>query len=347
MNFNIAALDDRLVADIKSKIDHKTKPLGALGQLEKLAAKIAQIQGTLTPKLSNPAIAVFAGDHGVAKEGVSAYPQEVTHQMVLNFIHGGAAINVFARQHNIKLKVVDAGVNHDFTEDLPILHAKIAKGTRSFLSDKAMTDEACQMAISAGAKVVKQLHEEGTNVIGFGEMGIGNTSASALIMSTLCDMHLIECVGRGTGLTDEQYHHKLSILQNAKNLHQLDKHDVIDVLTTFGGFEIAMICGGMLQAAELGMIILVDGFIASSAFLCAFHLDKNVKDYAIFCHQSEEQGHRKLLDYLDAEPILNLGMRLGEGTGCAVAYPILVSAVNFLNEMASFESAGVTDKAEE
>lgn len=325
------------------KIDFKTKPIGALGTLEKLALQIGQIQNTLTPKLTNPTIVVFAGDHGIAKEGVSAYPQEVTFQMVMNFLQGGAAINVFSKQNNIDLKIVDAGVNFDFEPNENLINAKIAHGTKSFLTEKAMTEVQLQQCFDTGSEIVNSIYEDNCNVIGFGEMGIGNTSSATMLMSYLCNLPIEKCVGRGTGLNDIQLENKIGILKQAQIFHG-EIENPKNVLQTFGGFEVAQMCGAMLAAFKNNMLILVDGFIASNAFLVAYKLNPAVINNAIFCHLSDEFGHHKLLNYLNAEPLLKLNMRLGEGTGCAVAYPIMESAVSFLNNMASFESAGVTNK---
>ena len=332
-----------MIEKIKNKIDFKTKPLGSLGQLESLASQICLVQDTLNPKLTEPTILVFAADHGIAKDGVSAYPAEVTPQMVLNFLNGGAAINVFCRQNNINLKVIDAGVNFDFDKNDNLIDAKIAKGTKSFLAGKAMTEIELELCFAKASKIIEEISISNCNIIGFGEMGIGNTSSASMLMSTLCDLPIEDCVGRGTGLDDTQLNHKIEILKKAKQNHSKPK-DAKEALQFFGGFEIAQICGAMLSAYEKNMLIMVDGFIATSAFLCANNINPNIKNNAIFCHQSDEQGHKKMLDFLNVKPILNLGMRLGEGTGCAVAYPIIQSAVNFINEMASFESAGVTNK---
>jgi nicotinate-nucleotide--dimethylbenzimidazole phosphoribosyltransferase len=331
-----------LEKELQHKIDFKTKPRGSLGKLEKLALQIGTTQNSLSPVLNKPTIIVFAGDHGIAKAGVSAYPQEVTYQMVMNFLQGGAAINVFTKQHNINLKVVDAGVNFDFGLDKNLINAKIAQGTKSFLQEKAMTETQLQQCFEKGKEIVTQVANEGCNVLGFGEMGIGNTSSATMLMSYLCNLPIEQCVGRGTGLNDEQLQNKIAILKQAKAFHGSIENPK-EVLQTFGGFEIAQMCGAMLTAFENNMIILVDGFIASSAFLVAHKINPKIISNAIFCHLSDEFGHQNLLDFLKAEPILKLHMRLGEGTGCAVAYPIIESAVAFLNNMASFESAGVTD----
>ncbi len=343
--FNIKPVNKDIVATLQHKIDNKTKPLGSLGQLEKIALQIGAIQQTSSPVLTQPAIVVFAGDHGIAREGVSPFPQEVTYQMVFNFLQGGAGINVFARQSGIQIKVVDAGVNFDFSQHPELIHAKVGMGTKSYLHEPAMTREECEDAIEKGAAIVKEIQQSGCNVIGFGEMGISNTSSAAIIMSLLCDIPLEQCIGRGTGLDDEGLTKKRVILAEAMIRHNNIEKTPLSVLSTFGGFEIAMMCGAMLQAAAVGMIILVDGFITTAALLAASKIDPSVLDYCIFTHQSNEQGHYLMLAHLKALPLLNLGMRLGEGTGAAVAYPVIQAAVNFLNEMASFESAGVSNKA--
>lgn len=327
-----------------TKINNKTKPPGSLGMLERIALQIGCIQDTLSPSLNNPTIVVFAGDHGIVKEGVSPFPQEVTYQMVFNFLQGGAGINVFTRQNNIAIKVVDAGVNFNFDPHPDLIHAKIDHGTKSYLNEPAMTTAQCNAAIEKGGVIVQEIFTAGCNVIGFGEMGIGNTSSAAIIMSLLCNLPLEECIGRGTGLNDAGLEKKKAILKQAIANHSFD-NTPFNVLTTFGGFEIAMMCGAMLKAAELKMIILIDGFIATAALLVAKGINKQVPDYCIFCHQSGEQGHALMLEHLKAAPLLHLGMRLGEGTGAAVAYPIIQAAVNFLNQMASFESAGVSNQA--
>jgi nicotinate-nucleotide--dimethylbenzimidazole phosphoribosyltransferase len=332
-----------MLEQIKSKIDTKTKPLGALGQLETLATQICVVQNTLHPQLNQPTMLVFAADHGIAQSGVSAYPAEVTSQMVLNFLAGGAAINVFCRQNGFTLKVVDAGVNADFQAHTLLIDAKIAKGTKNFLHTAAMTAEELEKCFSAAQKIIQQIAATGCNIIGFGEMGIGNTSSASMLMSSICKLPLAECVGRGTGLSDIQFENKLKILQTAQAKHPTPTN-AKEALQYFGGFEIAQMCGAMLEAYRQNMLILVDGFIATAAFLCAYEMNPAIQQNAIFCHKSQENGHRKMLSYLEATPLLDLGLRLGEGTGCALAYPIIQSAVNFMNEMASFESAGVTQK---
>lgn len=334
-----------MTEELQHKIDMKTKPLGALGGLEKIALQIGKVQNSLTPVLKNPAIVVFAGDHGIVEEGISAYPQEVTYQMVMNFLEGGAAINVFSRQHNININVVDAGVKFDFESQKGLVNAKIEKGTKNFLFNKAMTREQLDKCFSIADEIITGIFNLDCNIIGFGEMGIGNTSSATMIMSSICNLPIKDCAGKGTMINDDQLKHKVETLEKSKLFHGLID-DPIEILQTYGGFEIAQICGAMIAAFKKNMIIMVDGFISSSAFLIAHKLYPEIKSNAIFCHMSDEYGHRYLLEYLEAEPLIGLKMRLGEGTGCAVAYPLIDSAVRFLNEMASFESAGVSTKSD-
>lgn len=343
--YKVIPVDRSIKPGLLRKIDGKTKPVGSLGILEDIALRIGMIQNTLTPELRNPHLLVYAADHGIAKEGVSAYPQEVTWQMVTNFLSNGAAINVFCRQHNIKLCVVDAGVNYDFPKStLGLIRNKAAKSTDSFLRDPAMTVKHAQKCIDTSANIVRSIYDEGCNVIGFGEMGIGNTSSASALMSVICNVPIDKCIGRGTGLDEPGLHHKQQVL--AKAIAKHGKPDtVLKTLATYGGFEIAQMVGGILQAAEFRMVVFIDGFISTVAYLVAQAIEPDVKDYCLFCHQSSEQAHRSLLGYFDAKPILDLEMRLGEGTGVAVAFPVIQSAVNFLNEMASFESARVSNKA--
>lgn len=342
--FRISSPQTGLEAALQNKIDTKTKPLGSLGALETLALRIGLVQQSLEPQLARPAILVFAGDHGIVTEGVSPYPQAVTYQMVLNFLSGGAAINVFARQHGIMLRVVDAGVNGEFAPHSDLIDAKIGHGTRNFMREPAMTPDECHTALEKGAQLVRTEIDAGSNLLGFGEMGIGNTSSAAALMSVLCGLPPEQCVGRGTGLDDAGLRRKCAVVQQALDQHGLDAADPLQVLATFGGFEIAMMTGAMLGAAERGALLLVDGFIATCALLVASRLHPAILDYSIFAHRSGEAGHARLLQELHAAPLLDLGMRLGEGTGAAMAYPLVLAAVSFLNEMASFESASVSER---
>ena len=335
-----------LKSELQHKIDFKTKPPGSLGELETIALKIGMIQRTLTPRLKEPQMLVFAADHGIALEGVSAFPQEVTHQMVFNFLNGGAAINVFARNSGMALSVVDAGVNFNFPATPGLRNEKVGMGTRSFLNGPAMTRSECVDAMERGAKLVGEIHSQGSNVVGFGEMGIANTSSAAMLMSLLGGIQLKDCVGSGTGLDGEGVTKKLNILEQALANNPVDPEDPYAVLHTFGGFEIAMMAGAMREAARLRMVVLVDGFIASAAFLAAFRIEPAIIEFAIFSHCSNERGHRRMLELFAAKPVLDLGLRLGEGTGAALAYPVVSAAVAFLNEMASFADAGVSNKGE-
>ena len=343
-SFSISSLSTILDEELHQKIDTKTKPPGSLGRLEKLALQLGKIQKTSTPELRNPSMLVFAGDHGITEEGVSPYPQEVTEQMVQNFLDGGSAINVFCRQHSISLHVVDAGVKGDFPEHPGLISAKIGRGTKNFVQTPAMSKTEWHQALKKGAELSRILPDTECNVIGFGEMGIGNTSSASLLMQRYTRLPLEICVGKGTGLDDSGLVHKQEILQKALDMHA-EIEDPKEVLATFGGFEITMMAGAMLESAVLGRILLIDGFIAGSAFLAASRIVPEIMQYAVFTHQSDELGHGEMLKFLKAEPLLSLGMRLGEGTGAAIAYPLLQSAVSFLNEMASFESAGVSDRS--
>jgi nicotinate-nucleotide--dimethylbenzimidazole phosphoribosyltransferase len=345
MDFALAPATRDLDAALRRKIDQKTKPLGALGRLEALALQIGRVQCTLTPSLAKPHIVVLAGDHGAAKAGISAYPQDVTWQMVENFLAGGAAINVFARANGIGLTIVDAGVAHEFGPRDNLVDAKVSRdGTASYLDGAAMSAEQRDTAMAKGAEIVRQLAAEGCTVIGFGEMGIGNTAAASLITHCLTELPLAACVGRGTGLDDAGLARKQALLEQALAAWPERNNAPLDVLARFGGFEIAMMAGAMLAAAQAQMLVLVDGFICGSAALTAARIASDFLDYAVFCHASAEAGHRAQLAALQASPLITLDLRLGEGTGAALAWPLVRAACAFLNEMASFESAGVSEK---
>ncbi|KPE53086.1 nicotinate-nucleotide--dimethylbenzimidazole phosphoribosyltransferase [Chryseobacterium indologenes] len=332
-----------LANELQHKINFKTKPLGALGYLESLAHKIGMVQKTVSPQLLHPHMVVFAADHGIASAGVSAYPQEVTYQMVMNFLSGGAAINVFCRQQGIEIKIVDAGVNFDFPEGLKLIGKKVRKSSRNMLEEPAMTEKEYRQALENGRSVVSEIAETECNIIGFGEMGIGNTSASSLMMSRLFDLPAADCIGRGTGLDDEQLQRKINIL--SKVLQQYPQAITADeVAQTFGGLEIVQMMGAMEEAFKQDMLIMVDGFIASMAVAAISKKNAEILENCIFCHVSDENAHQKLLELLGQKALLNLNLRLGEGTGCALAYPLIQSAVNFLNEMSSFEDAHVSNK---
>ncbi|WP_367104102.1 nicotinate-nucleotide--dimethylbenzimidazole phosphoribosyltransferase [uncultured Psychrobacter sp.] len=338
----IANLENNdLREQLQQIMDTKTKPLGALGRLEALGLQIGMIQGTTTPHIEQPQIRVFAADHGLTKHGTSAYPSAVTAQMVNNFLNGGAAINVLARQHNIELKVVDAGVVSDFETHADLIsHYKVRQGSRDALTEPAMTDEECLLALNNGMKVAETLR--GSLFI-VGEMGIGNTSAASLLLARLGDLPIADCIGRGTGLDDAGLAHKESVLTQVLAQHH-DAKSPFNALAALGGLEIAMMAGALIQAASDRKVLLIDGFIASVALLVAERLAPGVVQYAVFAHHSAEPGHIELLKLLDAKPLLDMGMRLGEGSGAALAYPILQSACAIINEMASFSDAGISEK---
>lgn len=337
----ISSTHDSVLADaLDAAINNKTKPPGSLGMLETLARQIGMIQQTTRPHIVDPALIVFAGDHGVVAENVSAYPQSVTWQMVENFLAGGAAINVFARQNNCALHIVDAGVNHDFGVRAGLLDRKVAHGTRNFAQEPAMSAEQCAQAMQRGADLVADMKG---NVLGFGEMGIGNTTSAAAIMHLITQLPVAECVGAGTGLAKDGILRKQEVVQHAVARHG-SLNTPLEILAAFGGFEIAMIAGAMLAAAERRMVLLIDGFIITSALLIVVRLQPSILDYCVFAHCSDEHGHRQMLAHLGARPILQMGLRLGEGTGSVLALPLLHASVNFLREMATFESADVSGK---
>ncbi|OAJ51423.1 nicotinate-nucleotide--dimethylbenzimidazole phosphoribosyltransferase [Paraburkholderia ginsengiterrae] len=339
----VEPLDQSLRAELQHIIDTKTKPPGSLGRLETLARQMGLIQRTTHPTVNRPAMIVFAGDHGIAAEGVSPYPQAVTAQMVANFLAGGAAINALSRVAGLELEVVNAGIATPLPSTAGLVDIPVAAGTRNFAHEPAMTRDQALAAMRAGALRVRHHAALGSNVIGFGEMGIANTSAAACLMSRLCGVPIDECVGRGTGLDNAGLARKRNVLASALAHHPVST-DPFEVLATFGGFEIAMMAGAYLAAAEARMTILVDGFIATSALLIADALAPSVREYCVFAHASNEAGHRRMLDHFGAQPLLALDMRLGEGSGAALAVPLLRAAAAFVNEMASFESAGVANR---
>jgi nicotinate-nucleotide--dimethylbenzimidazole phosphoribosyltransferase len=349
--FTVARLDPALAAALQHKIDTKTKPLGALGELEELALQLGLIQNTLAPQIVRPQLFVFAGDHGAAKAGVSAFPQDVTWQMVENFLAGGAAINVFARQTGWSLGIVDAGVARDFGSRAGLIDAKVAPGTQNYLEQAAMAEEQAVQAIARGAALIRAAAAEGSKVLACGEMGIGNTASASLLTHCLTGAPLDACIGRGTGLDDAGLSRKKDLLGLAMHRYRAgggavgDDAEALSVLAEFGGFEIAMMAGAMLAAAEARMLILVDGFIVTAALLVAARLQPAVVDYCVFAHRSGEAGHALQIEALGGRALLDLGLRLGEGTGAALALPLVQAAANFLNEMASFESAGVSEKS--
>ena len=337
----IPAPNEQIRPLLEQKINNLTKPKGSLGRLEELALQIGLIQQTLTPQLCHPQNIIFAADHGIVAEGVSVSPKEITWQQIFNFLHGGAGVNFLCRQHGFELKIVDAGVDYDLPYERGIINRKVRRGTANFLHEAAMSEEEMERCLEHGAEVVELCHKEGSNVLSFGEMGIGNTSASSLWMHTLTGIPLADCVGAGSGLNQEGVSHKLHVLQQALDNYR-GNGTTVDLMRYFGGLEMVMAVGAMLQAAQRGMVILVDGFIMTNCMLAASKLSPEVLKYAIFCHCGDEAGHRLVLDALGAKPILHLGLRPGEGTGAICAYPIIDSAVRMINEMDSFAHASIT-----
>ena len=339
--FHITLPDEQIRPALTDKINNLTKPKGSLGTLEELALQAGMIQQTLSPTLCHPQNIIFCADHGIEAEKVSASPREVTWQQTIHFTQGNGGVNFLCRQHGFKLKVVDAGVDYDLPTDRDIFPYKIRKGTRNFLYESAMTEEEMNLCIERGAEIVRLCHEEGSNVLSFGEMGIGNTSASSLWMTYFTNIPLQQCVGAGSGLNNDGIRHKYDVLKQAMDNYSGDGSP-IEIIRHFGGYEMVMAIGAMLQAAELKMIVLIDGFIMTNCILAASKLYPEVLAYTVFGHCGDESGHRLVLDALKAKPLLNLGLRLGEGTGAICAYPILDSAIRMINEMDSFKGASVT-----
>ncbi|WP_192888825.1 nicotinate-nucleotide--dimethylbenzimidazole phosphoribosyltransferase [Vibrio bathopelagicus] len=343
-------LDTKYSPYIQHRIDQKTKPLGALGLLEKVAHQLALIQsqgqGSAVEhiKLHKPSIIIFAGDHGIADEGVSIAPSAVTQQMVLNFLNGGAAINCFCAVNNIDITVVDTGILLPVESDSPMLISqRLGTRTNNFANEAAMSLETVERGIELGTELVSRTISNGTNIIMFGEMGIGNTSSASAILSALANRTAVECVGLGTGINNDQLARKVAVVeQGVVRCKGLELKDTKEVLAQVGGYEIVQMVGAFLGAYQNRTPVLVDGFIVSVAAYVATLIEPNCRDYMIFAHRSEESGHKILLELLDAEPLLDLGLRLGEGTGAALAMPIIRAAAEFYNNMASFESAGVT-----
>lgn len=339
--FDIKPFDVTMRDSIIDKIDNLTKPKGSLGMLEELALQICLVQQTLSPRLSKPCNILFAADHGIIEEGVTVSPKEVTWQQLSHFSHGGAGINFLCDQNGFRLVLVDAGVDYDIPEGRGIIDMKVRKSTSNFLYGPAMSREEFMLCLERGAKVVEMVHADGCNIVSFGEMGSGNTSPSSMWMHILTGIPLAECIGPGAGLNSSGVSHKLDVLSRSLENYNGDG-TLIDKLAWFGGFEMAMAVGGMLRAAQLGMIVIVDGFIMTSCYAAAAALAPAIKDYALFGHSGDEAGHARFLKSLGARAILHLSLRLGEGSGAVCAYPIILSAVNMINNMDSFQAVAVT-----
>lgn len=344
--FTIHKPDEAIKPALLDKIDNLNKPKGSLGRLEELAAQIGLIQQSLSPSLQHPCHLLLGGDHGIEREKVSVSPREVTWQQMINFTRGGGGVNLFCRQHGFELVEVDTGVDYDLSAYPTIINMKVGRGTRNFLHEAAMTYEEMNQCIENGAQLVNDCHAKGCNVICLGEMGIANTSPSSIWMSLMGQQELSICVGAGAGLNDTGILHKLQVLQQSIDQFYSNtrgnSHLPEEIIRWFGGYEMVTAIGAMLQAAQLHMVVLVDGFIMTACMLAASKLYPEVLHYAIFGHQGDESGHKLMLQLMDAKPILNMGLRLGEGTGALCAYPIVESAVRMINEMNSFETGEIT-----
>jgi nicotinate-nucleotide--dimethylbenzimidazole phosphoribosyltransferase len=337
-------LDPTAIALAQARQNQLTKPQGALGRLECLSIQLAGITANPRPRFKKPVILTFAADHGITRQGVSAYPSAVTPQMVLNFVNGGAAINVLARHIGARVVVADLGVAADFSPDLEIIQAKIARGTKDFSQTCAMTRDQAERAIQTGIEIVTREIERGADIIGTGDMGIGNTTASSAIVAAITRRSVDDVTGRGTGINDTALAHKKQIISNALALHQPNASDALDVLSKVGGFEIGGLAGVMLGAAARRVPVVIDGFISGAAALLACTLEPTLQSYLVPAHRSVEIGHRAILEYLKLEPLLDLDLRLGEGTGAALGISLCIASAKILDEMATFADAGVAGK---
>ncbi|QWV93080.1 nicotinate-nucleotide--dimethylbenzimidazole phosphoribosyltransferase [Geomonas oryzisoli] len=337
----IQPVDEALLAKAQAKLDNKTKPLGSLGRLEEVGRRFSAITGSLAPDTAKKVIFTFAGDHGIVEEGVSLFPKEVTPQMVLNFLRGGAGVNVLARHSGAEVRVVDVGVDYDFEPAPGLIIRKVAKGTRNFAKGSAMTREEAVAAIEVGIALADEAKKEGVAMVGTGEMGIGNTSPSSAIIAAIAGCTVREVTHRGTGIGDEALEKKIKVIQAGLDLNRPEPQDPLDVLTKVGGLEIAGIAGLVLGAAANRMPVVVDGFISTAGALIASEMHPAVRDYIFTAHNSVEIGHQMMLERIGVKPLLDLQLRLGEGTGAALAMGLIEAGVKILKEMATFEEAGV------
>ena len=343
-HFDIQPIKKTLAKSIQEKIDNLNKPKGALGRLEEIAMQVCLIQESLTPSLAHPCHLLLGGDHGIEREGVSVSPREVTWQQMKNFTLGGGGVNMFCRQHGFKLRIVDVGVDYDLSDVEGIIDRKIARGTKNFLYEPAMSEAEFDQAIAVGSDLVDDCIAEGCKVLCIGEMGIANTSPSSIWMSLFGDIPLADCIGAGAGLDRPGIQHKYEVLSKALS-HYKDTEPQptpITPLRYFGGFEMIAAIGAMLRAAEQHLVILIDGFIMTACAAAAIQLYPASKDYMIFTHCGDESGHKRMLDMLGAQPLLHLGLRLGEGTGALCSFPLIDSAVRMINEMNNFDNAQIT-----
>ncbi len=342
----IEPVDPAWLARAQERLDSLTKPPGSLGRLEELAARYVAIRRDLMPELQTKWVVVFAADHGVVAEGVSAYPQDVTYQMVYNFLRGGAAINVLARQSRARVEVVDIGVNHDFAEVQDLIARKVAYGSRNMAQEPAMSRDEALKALLVGVERAEAATAAGVDVIAAGDMGIGNTTAASALASVFTGRPVSAVTGRGTGIEDKVWQHKVAVINRALSLHRPDPADPLGALAAVGGLEIAGIAGLILGCAAARRPLLLDGFIATAGALVAAAMAPAATDYLIAAHRSVEPGHQTVLDYLKLKPLLNLNMRLGEGTGAALGMILLEAGVRIYREMATFAEAGVSEKEE-
>lgn len=340
----IQPTDRRLLAQAQARLDRLTKPIGSLGRLEELAARYVMITGEMKPKVPRGTVFTFAADHGVTAEGVSAYPSAVTPQMVLNFLRGGAGVNVLARHVGIEVRVVDIGVAFDFEGVSGLIHKKVMPGTKNMLVESAMSPAQAEQALQVGIDLATEAGRQGIGLIGTGEMGIGNTTASSAIAAVMTRRPVSEVTGRGTGIDDAIHAHKIDVIQRTLDLHRLDSTNAMEVLAKVGGLEIGGLAGLMLGAAEARIPVVLDGFIAGAAALIAVGLQPHCKDYLIASHRSVEQGHQAILDHLGLKPLFDLDLRLGEGTGACLGMSLVFSAIKILTEMATFDEAGVSER---
>ena len=338
----IQPVNPDLLQQAQARLNNKTKPPGSLGRLEEFARRLVAISDASDPDLSKKVIFTFAADHGVVEEGVSLYPSEVTRQMVLNFLAGGAGVNVLARHAGAEVRVVDVGVDHDFEGVPGLIHKKVARGTRNFTNGPAMTREEMLAALQVGVDLADQCKVEGVGLVGTGEMGIGNTTPSSAIIAAISGKTVAEVTHRGTGIDDVTLLNKIRVIKAGLEINKPDGNDPLDVLAKVGGLEIAAIAGLVLGCAANSLPVVIDGFISTAGALIASELHPNVRDYIFAAHQSVEIGHRFMLERIGAEPILDLGLRLGEGTGAALSMTLIEAGVKILKEMATFEQAGVT-----
>jgi nicotinate-nucleotide--dimethylbenzimidazole phosphoribosyltransferase len=338
----IKPVNPELLAQAQERLDNKTKPPGSLGRLEEFARRVVAISGSFEPHMSRKVVYTFAGDHGIVEEGVSLYPREVTSQMVFNFLAGGAGVNVLARHVGAEVRVVDVGVDFDFENAPGMIHRKVARGTRNFTKEPAMTRDQCLAALQVGIELADACKAEGIGLVGTGEMGIGNTTPSSAIIAAISGLSVRELTHRGTGINDAALEKKIRVIEQGLALNRPDGADPLDVLTKVGGLEIAAIAGLVLGCAANSIPVVIDGFISTAGALIASELHPHVRDYIFAAHQSVEIGHRFMLEYIGARPILDLDFRLGEGTGAALAMGLIEAGVKVLKEMATFEQAGVS-----